>query len=509
MKKKILILILIFGGIVSVKSQQFFNYDTLSTFKILQKGLEENYSIRLKNHAVEQSRGQMVSARGFLNPQLTLGTDQYYGTNPAVTYQDSYSLNGQLLIPTRIGMKFFTGFKLSTETDIISGVPDVFPSTYMPINESGMWAGVSMPLLRDFGRNNSSNANLLSSVLINKAQNIAFTDEICQFIKNSLASYYNTFQRVRIFNILSEADADARQYLSDIQLMIDNEQIPKVEIYRATAYQINISQQFLLSRNEIGNSLFDLITIVGTKGMNTPEKPPVFLDSVPDPASFPWEKYSAYVYQNMDSMLVNTPYYKSQEMITSSSQIAANAAKHNKLNELTLDAKYFLFGSTAYQPVSDFNQTFSSSSPGPSFNLTLSYKLPFKNEERKGEYIARLSAFESNKTQLEKVNFESKYQVLKLLGDLNILIPLFKSQVELADIEEKTYQNEVQKFKMGASTQINIINTYMDYNTAMLNVENGRQSIMIRIINLKYLLGDFPTSTEQLVSYNPWDFTTK
>jgi outer membrane protein TolC len=211
----------------------------------------------------------------------------------------------------------------------------------------------------------------------------------------------------------------------------------------------------------------------------------------------------------MDSMLVNTPYYKSQEMITSSSQIAANAAKHNKLNELTLDAKYFLFGSTAYQPVSDFNQTFSSSSPGPSFNLTLSYKLPFKNEERKGEYIARLSAFESNKTQLEKVNFESKYQVLKLLGDLNILIPLFKSQVELADIEEKTYQNEVQKFKMGASTQINIINTYMDYNTAMLNVENGRQSIMIRIINLKYLLGDFPTSTEQLVSYNPWDFTTK
>lgn len=509
MKKKILILILILGGILPVKSQQFFNYDTLSTYKILQKGLEENFSIRLKKHVVEQSRGQMVISGGFLNPQLTLGTNQYFGTDPAVTYKDSYSLNGQLLIPTRVGIKFFTGFKLSTETDIISGVPEYFPTTYMPINESGMWAGVSMPLLRDFGRNNSSNANLLSSVMINKAQNIAFTDEICQFIKNSLISYYNVYQRVKIFRILSDADEDSRQYLSDIQSMIDNEQMPKVEIYRATAYQLSISQQFLLSRNDIVNSLFDLITAIGTKGIQTPGKLPVFLDSVPDPASFGWEKYAAYVYKNMDSMLVNTPYYKSQEMLTSSAQIAANAAKHNKLNELTLDAKYFLFGSTAYQSVSDFGQTFSSNSPGPSFNLTLAYKLPFKNEERKGEYIAKLSAYESNKTQLEKVKFESNFQVLQLLSDLNVLIPLFKSQSELADLEEKTYQNEVQKFKLGASTQINIINTYMDYNTALLNVEASRQSIMSGIILLKYLIGDFPTTTEQLINYNPWDFSTK
>ncbi|MEI6574599.1 MAG: TolC family protein [Bacteroidota bacterium] len=509
MKNRILIVFLILGVNIPVISQQLFNYDTLSTYRILERGLDENYSIKLKKHIVEESRGQMVSARGFLNPQLSLGTNQYYGTDPTVVYKDSYSLDGQLLLPTRLGMKFFTGFKLSTETDIISGVPNVFPTAYMPVNESGMWAGVSMPILRDFGKNNTSNANLLSSVLINKAQNIAFTDEICQFIKNSLTSYYNVYERVKIFKILSEADAESRQYLSDIQSMIDNEQIAQVEIYRATAHQLNISQQFLLSRNEIVNSLFDLITATGTKGKKTPNQLPVFLDSLPDPASFAWEKYSAYVYKNMDSMLVRTPYYKSQEMLTSSSEISLNAAKHNKLNELTLDMKYFLFGTTAYQPFSDFNQTFSSNSPGSSFNLTLTYKLPFKNEERKGEYVAKLSAYELNKTQLEKIQFESKAQVLKLLSDLNILIRIYKSQITLADIEAKTYQNEVQKFKMGTSTQIDIINTYMDYNTTMLNAETGRQSILVRIIDLKYLLGDFPTSPAQLINYNPWNFTTK
>ena len=83
------------------------------------------------------------------------------------------------------------------------------------------------------------------------------------------------------------------------------------------------------------------------------------------------------------------------------------------------------------------------------------------------------------------------------------------STSQLAEIEKKTFQSEVQKFKMGTSTQINLINTYMDYNTALKNVETGRLGIMTRVITLKYLIGDFPTSSDQLVNYNPWVFSIK
>ncbi|MEI7982952.1 MAG: hypothetical protein WCI71_14980, partial [Bacteroidota bacterium] len=138
MKKKILIIILLAAGVIPVKSQQNFNYDSLSTFRILQTGLEANFNIKIKKQIVAKSQGQLTGVKGVFNPQLSLSTYGFYGTDPTVTFQNSYSLNGQLLVPTRLGMKFYTGFKLSTETEIISGVPDVFPSTNMPVNASGM-----------------------------------------------------------------------------------------------------------------------------------------------------------------------------------------------------------------------------------------------------------------------------------------------------------------------------------------------------------------------------------
>jgi hypothetical protein len=509
MKKTILILILLAAGTSIVKCQETFNYDSLSTFRILQTGLETNFNIKLKRYVVNGSMGQMTTAKGIFNPQLTMEGYGFYGQDPTMTFQDSYSLKGQLLVPTRSGIKFYTGFKLSNEIDIITGAPGIFPSQYLLINESGMWAGFYLPLLRDLGRNNSNNVTFLSAKMMYKAQSVSFNDGICQFIRDALISYYNTYQCVTAFKILRDANKDAHEYVADIQALIDNEQLPKTEVYRAQAYQLNISQQFSLARNDIVNSFYDLITSLGIKGTLVANTLPTFLDSLPDPSTFPWDKYSAYIIRNIDSMVVNTPYFKSQDLLTSSSQIIMNGAKFNQLNDLNLDFRFMYFGSTVGEPISQFGDSFSSGLPGSALNITLSYKIPFLNEERKGDYLSKLSTFEYNNTQLQRVKFEAKSKVYKLLSDIGNLMPLFKNQIDLAEIEKKTFQSEVQKFDMGASTQIDMINTYMDYNKALLNVESGRLAIINRVINLKYLIGDFPVSSDELVTYNPWVFNTK
>ena len=509
MKKSILILFLFTAGIFTGKSQEMFNYDSLSVFRVISLGLQTNFDIRLKRHMVGESMGQLTTTKGAFNPQMSLSAYGFYGTDPTVTFQDSYYLMGQLLVPTKIGMKFYTGFKLSTETEIISGVPNFYPSTNMAVNESGMWAGVTMPLLRDLGKNNTNNVTYLASLMMNKAQNVSFSDEICLFIKNTLTYYYNAYQKVKVFRILSDAEKDAKDYLRDIESMIADEQLAKSEVYRAKAYEYNISQQYSEAKNMIANSMYDLITSIGMKGNMAPKKVPQFLDSLPDPATFPWKQYAQWVLKNADTLVHNAHYYKSQELATSAAQIQMKGAKYNKMNELNLELRYMYFGSTAYQPFSDFNQSFTSGSPGSSVNVTLAYKIPFKNEERKGDYLTKLSAYDLNKTQLEKIQFDAKMQVYQLLSDLGNLIPLYINQVELSVLEKKTFDNEVHKMKMGASTQINVINTYMDYNTSLLNVENGRQAILTKIILLKYLIGDFPTSTDQMLKYKLWDLSTK
>ena len=71
MKKTILIIILLAAGTLFVKSQPVINYDTLSTFKVLQTGLDANFSIKLKKHIVGESLGQLISTKGFFNPVLS------------------------------------------------------------------------------------------------------------------------------------------------------------------------------------------------------------------------------------------------------------------------------------------------------------------------------------------------------------------------------------------------------------------------------------------------------
>ncbi len=509
MKKSILIILLLAAGFGPAKGQQAFNYDSLSILRVLLYGLESNYNIRIKRQIVGGSQGQVQANKGAFNPSLSFTGYGYYGTDPTVTFFDSYYVSGQLVVPTRFGAKFYTGFKLSTMTEIISGVPNYYPSTNMPVNESGMWAGVTMPLLRDFGRNNSNNISLRVAMMMNQAQNISFSDEISVFIKSTLSSYYNSYLRLKVFRILSNAEKDAKEYLAAIQAMIDDEQIPKSEIFRAKAYETNINQQFSQSKNEINKSLYDLVTSVGGVGNISLNAYPKFLDSLPDPATFPWESYADYVYRNADSLIARSNYFKSQKLATGASQIEMTGAKFNKRNEMTLDLRYYYFGSTAYQPFSDFTQSFSSDSPGSSVNLTLTYKLPIANDVQRGQYLTKLSAYESNNIQLEKIRFDSKMQVYQLITDLGNLITIYKNQIELAALEKKTWESEVQKFKMGISTQINVINTYMDYNNALLNIENARQTIITKVVMLKYLIGDFPGTSEQLLKYNPWDFSAK
>ncbi|MEI7492525.1 MAG: TolC family protein [Bacteroidota bacterium] len=509
MKKTMFLIALLAAGIMPAAGQEAFNYDSLSMLRLLEYGLQANFDIRIKRQIVGESQGQKQSMKGAFNPSLTLTGYGYYGTDPTVTFLNSYYLNGQFLLPTRFGAKFYTGFKLSTMTQIISGVPDFYPSTNMAINASGMWAGVNMPLLRDFGRYNTNNVNYQTSIIMNQAQDVAFSDEVCVFIRNTLNSYYAVYQRLKIYKILGDAEKDAQEYLRDIGYMIDAEQIPKSEIYRAKAYESNINQQFAESKNMIHNSLYDLVTSLAGKATLKHRGYPVILDSLPDPAEFPWGPYAAYVFKNTDTLVAKTHYLKSQELATTASMIQMKAARYNKRNELDLDLRYYYFGTTAYQPFSDFSQTFSSGSPGSSVNLTLSYKLPFSNDQQKGDYVSKLSAYELNKTQLEKVRFDAKMQVYQLLSDLGNLISLYKKQIELVSLEKKTFENEAQKFKMGNSTQINVINTYMDYNTSLLNQENGRQAILSKVILLKYLIGEFPTTPELLLKYNPWDFSVK
>lgn len=509
MKYTLPFLFLLLAAGFPANSQDIYNYDTVSVFKMLQNGLKYNYNIRLQQKAVLESQGQMIMTKGAFNPELEIDLNGLYGTDPTYSFIDSYQFQGMFVLPTRFGAKFYTGGKLFTETQIQWGVEGIYPTQFLPFNEAGIWAGVTLPLMRDLGKNNSRNVAFRANTLMNQAQNVGFSDEICQFIKNTMISYYNAYIVVKVFKIQKDAFIDAQKYQSDIDAMIANEQIPKSESYRASAHTLNISQELATARMEIGSSFYDLITSIGMEGKMTLNELPTFLDSLPDPTTFPWDDYARYVFKNLDSMIVKTQYYKKQELAMHASKVAMEGAKQNKLNELNLDLRYMYFGMNNGMPAFSFNQTLSSGIPGSSVNLTLSYKFPFQNEEKRGDYLAKQSTYEFNKIALENLKFTSKNDALKLLSDLRNLIPLYANEVELARIEKLTYDNEVQKFRMGTSTQIDMINTYMDYNNALVNAENGRKAILSKIISLKYLIGDFPTSSNKLSTYNLWDFTVR
>lgn len=465
--------------------------DFLTFEKILNSGFENNFDIKLKKLSLNKADFTLLKAKGglnaFANTDLTYGS----GVNPSLDNDGTQILQTRFVVPTKLGVNFYSGFRL--ERTIQFGNPNT------PFNTSGAFAGIKIPLLRGLGKASPVNTDILVSEINQNAQEQGFSNEILTYFANILTNYLTLKEAIEEYNISKDIVDESKIYRDQIYTLIENDQIPLSEKSRANSLYISNLLKLNVSNMQALQVYYNTKTLLGINNDEKSDSIPILLDMFPDPNRDKIIGFIETKKSNLDSLIKNTPQYKSISLDVNENEILLNNAENQKKNPLDLDIRVSSFGSYENRAF-NLNRTFNSI-PGTSLLISLTHVFPIKNQQRKGAYLEQLIEYDISKTNLEQYLFENKVNVNLSLNLLRQKIEMYDETKLLVDLMKENYEDELQKFKLGTSTQTDIIITLDNYFDALKSLNNLKYDVWKSYVDIKFILGDLPVNENELNNF--------
>jgi hypothetical protein len=495
MKYNFFIFILIVSNTIhfELKAQN----NTVSFQKIVKEGFENNFDIKLKKLSLTKSDYTLLRATGFLNPFINTEVVYGEGTDPSFDNDGTMYATSNFNIPTKFGVNFYTGFKLERTTEIDNNSNVLF-------NGSGAYAGINIPLLRGLGKYNTENSFIEISKVNQKALEEQFSNEILLYFSELLDNYLTLKEVVEGYKIDQNILIESKKHKNNIDLLADNDRIPLVEKNRASSFYNTKIQQLNLSNITVLKVYYDTKFILGLDDNKKNDSVPILVDEVINPNKEKLLKYINSKKTSLDSLIKITPQYQNMSLGVDQNEILLNNAKNQRKNLLNLDVRVSQFGSyenRAYNLRSTFNST-----PGSSVLVSLKYSIPIKNEKQKGAYLEQLVDSNLSKTYLEKYLYETSTNVKLSLALLNEKIKLFYQTKELVELLKQTSQDEINKFKLGNSTQIDITNSLNEYFLSQKSLNSYKHEVWRTYVAIKFQLGELPKNQNELNEFIFSDF---
>ncbi len=468
--------------------------DILNFNQLLNEGFQNNFDIKLNKFSLSKADYTLLKASGGLNANIITDLTYGEGVNPGLDNDGTQILQSKLVIPTKFGVDFYSGFLAERTIN--------YGSTNTPFNTSGAFAGLRVPLLRGFGKSSLLNTDIELSKINKEVREKEFSNEILTFIRNILNNYLTLKQVVQEYHIMKNLVDDSKIRREQIKTLVENDLIPFSENTRANSNFISINQNLKISKIQVSQVYFETKNLIGVDNSRS-DSIPILMDLFPNPDkqiiySFITEKES-----NLDSLIKNSPQYKSIALGVDENQILLKNAQNQKRNPLNLDVRVSNFGS--YEN-GDFNlrNTFNST-PGTSLLVTLTHLFPIKNQQQKGAYLEQLTEYDVSKTNLNQYLYESKINAEINISLLKQKLVIFDDVQSLVSISEKVWTDEIEKYKLGNSTLTDIIIARNVHYNAKKSFVQLKYDILKTYINIKYILGELPKNEEEL---NDFTLTT-
>jgi outer membrane protein TolC len=80
-------------------------------------------------------------------------------------------------------------------------------------------------------------------------------------------------------------------------------------------------------------------------------------------------------------------------------------------------------------------------------------------------------------------------------------IEMFDEALLLVNLMKENYEDELAKFKLGNSTQTDIIVVLEDYFNALKSLNSLKYDVWKSYVEIKFLLGDLPKNEEELNNF--------
>ena len=490
MKNSIIILLFI------CLNSSLFSEEVIKLNDLISKGLEHNFNLKISKNRLKINQALVQINEGSFAPYIDFNLASNNGNDPTYDHNDLYQFDFDFVYPTKYGIDFDAGASLN-RTSYLDGSGK--------INNTGIWVGVTIPLLRGLGNNNNTFVNLKSSELEYEAQNYNLLHQHTVLINNIANVYIELANKYNLLSFYIEKTKEIGQYKNDIKTLIDKDEIPAAESLKAESFynemlinQNNAEQEFLSSLNDLNVLLGTDYNLNSIRNIN-------FIDAEPDISAKSIEDFSSEIKNNLDQILNNKNDLLSQLKIVESSGIKLKGLENEMSHKLDLGIKFYDYGLNTNKDISEIISAYNEKLPGSSINMTLSYLLPISNNVKEGQYLEQKIDLENQQIQLELLKFTYKQNILKRLKDLSVNNKLLEIQRKNVDLFEKIYNNELLIYKLDQTTQLDVINTQKDYIDQKINYENLKTKLGISLIEIKFMVDMLPTDINELNQFKLWN----
>jgi len=469
---------------------------SLGLMDALQNTLEKQPGIQLQRQQLNLNRGILQAAAGQFDTLVSAGLMQNHLNNPLTTIQElqyahqglftsslasnttTYTLNAQKLL--RNGITIGPNLTLNRNTDNIA--------TREGLNQAQLAFQVTLPVLRGRGRD-AVDAQERSSESTVEASLRDVNQTIAQLLTTTAIQYWNVVAAERNLVIATDSENRGRNYVQDVQTLIDKDRVPRAEINQLianldgrTASRIAAEAQLVSAQQNLALAMglpHDEITVL-----------PKAADPLPD--------WSAKSDPELTSELIHN--FVERALKDRADLIAANfraqaarqllpAARNQMLHQLNVSLSA---GYNGLREGTDFGQSFTSTFnnvKGMNIIASVNWAFPVRNDAATGQFTqARAAAEQAQLTEADLMRNVAS-NVVTSMSTLAYDVTGLRKAREAVAYYRLALNDELDKFHLGLNSLVDVL-TMEDRLTSALTTEVSAQlSYAVALENLRFATG--------------------
>ena len=428
------------------------------------------YELVVNNHPLAKQANlkpaygkySVLKAKGGFDPKLENEINQkYYNSSNYYSF-----LNAGLKIPTWYGIEVKSGFEMNDGT---------YLSPQYKTPAGGLWYGGVAVNLGEGLFIDQRRAELFKSKIYQNSTSFEQRLQLNELLYEAGYAYWNWVLAYHSMEIMQESYQLANERYEGIRRTAEVGDRPGIDSVEAI---IQVQSRETLLRNyetDFKNNGYNLSTFLWTENLE-----PLELDSATVPVSMDsvsLESNLLMAESTMDSLVVNHPYLKINDLKIQSLEVDNRLKREQLKPELALQYN-FLNEPVNYNPFNDFSIN--------NYKWGLTFEMPIFLRKERGEVALSNLKIQDEKYNLQNNKAYLEYKIRKALADFSnglIQISIYQKTV---DDSGKLLEAEKQMFEAGESSLFLINQRELAFIQARLKLIESQVKLQQAKLSLSY-----------------------
>lgn len=411
--------------------------------------------------------------------------------------------------------KLHTGTTFSVSFNNTRSSSTLLENIFNPSVQSTMSVSIQQPLLNGFGRLPNMRFILeeRNTTQIGKLQ---FEEQVIASVTQAETQYWTLVADRQAVDVAKQTLGVAQKLYQDDERQLQIGTLAHLDVVTAES-EIASDQQALITAqtNQLQQEsvVLNLITKDPTDSRlqgveivpstTLEQAPEVATPALPDAVKEAW---------------TNRPELKVDQLTLSNDHVETRATKNSLLPQLNLTGNYSSaglsgvdFNAAAIQasgitppPSGGIPDVYSSifGNNFPTYSASLSFSMPLRNRSAQAANAQAQLSEREQETVFQRDKNTIVVGVRQALTAVQQDAALVAADVKATQLAQETYDDEVKKFDLGASTTYNVVLQSRDLNAAKLNELTAKTNLAIALVNFNQALGRTLTSNSITIAGN-------